>query len=101
MIWSLAYNNTLLSALDRHAPAVTKTITKRPTFPWFNQQVSRKTWEVFAQSSEPEVHVKLKLQNKINSQTACRLVPLVEMVKVVIDLQTIRKLHVTAIFVSS
>ena len=34
-----AYNNTLMSALDRHAPVITKTITERPTVPWFNQEV--------------------------------------------------------------
>ena len=36
------YNDTLLPALDRHAPTITKTITKRPTLTvpsWFNQEV--------------------------------------------------------------
>ena len=34
-----AYNNTLKSALDHHAPVITKTIVKRPTVPWFNDGV--------------------------------------------------------------
>ena len=34
-----AYNDMLLPALDCHAPTITKTITKRPTVPWFNQEV--------------------------------------------------------------
>ena len=29
----------LSSALDRHAPVITKTITERSTVPWFNQEV--------------------------------------------------------------
>ena len=33
------YNNTLTSTLNRHAPVITKTVTKRPTVPWFNQEV--------------------------------------------------------------
>ena len=33
------YNNTLKSALDRHAPVINKTITKRPTVPWFTNEV--------------------------------------------------------------
>ena len=34
-----AYNNTLKSALDHHAPVITKTVVKRPTVPWFNGEV--------------------------------------------------------------
>ena len=34
-----AYNNTLKSALDHHAPVITKTVVKRPTVPWFNVEV--------------------------------------------------------------
>ena len=34
-----AYNNTLKSALDHHAPVINKTIVKRPTVPWFNDGV--------------------------------------------------------------
>ena len=34
-----AYNNTLKSVLDHHAPAITKTVVKRPTVPWFNDGV--------------------------------------------------------------
>ena len=33
------YNNTLKVALDRHAPIITKTVTKRPSVPWFNDEV--------------------------------------------------------------
>ena len=33
------YNDTLKSALDRHAPVVNKTVTKRPTVPWFTNDV--------------------------------------------------------------
>ena len=33
------YDNTLKSALDRHAPVIKKTITKRPTVPWFTNEV--------------------------------------------------------------
>ena len=33
------HNNTLLSALDHHAPLITKTITKRLTVPSFNHEV--------------------------------------------------------------
>ena len=33
------YNNTLKVALDRHAPIITKTVTKRPSVPWFNNEV--------------------------------------------------------------
>ena len=34
-----AYNNTLKSVLDNHTPAITKTVIKRPTVPWFNDGV--------------------------------------------------------------
>ena len=33
------YNETLSSALDRHAPLITKTVVKRPTVPWFDDDV--------------------------------------------------------------
>ena len=33
------YNNTLKVALDCHAPIITKTVTKRPSVPWFNDEV--------------------------------------------------------------
>ena len=33
------YNNTLKVALDCHAPIITKTATKRPSVPWFNDEV--------------------------------------------------------------
>ena len=33
------YNNTLKVAFDRHAPIITKTVTKRPSVPWFNDEV--------------------------------------------------------------
>ena len=35
-----AYNNTLKSVLDHHAPVITKTVVKRPTVPWFNDEVN-------------------------------------------------------------
>ena len=34
-----AYNNTFKSVLDHYAPAITKTVVKRPTVPWFNDGV--------------------------------------------------------------
>ena len=33
------YNKTLNSILDQYAPLKTKTVTKRPIVPWFNEQV--------------------------------------------------------------
>ena len=33
------YNNTRMSAIDRHAPVITKTVTKRPIVPWFTREV--------------------------------------------------------------
>jgi Zn-dependent M32 family carboxypeptidase len=33
------YNNTLKSAVDRHAPVINKTIAKRPNVPWFTNEV--------------------------------------------------------------
>ncbi len=33
------YNKTLSSILDQYAPLKTKTVTKRPIVPWFNEQV--------------------------------------------------------------
>ncbi|CAB3985662.1 RNA-directed DNA polymerase from transposon X-element [Paramuricea clavata] len=33
------YNHTLSSSLDRHAPVNHKTVVKRPTVPWFNEEV--------------------------------------------------------------
>ncbi len=33
------YNKTLNSILDQYAPLKTKTVTKRPILPWFNEQV--------------------------------------------------------------
>ena len=35
----LCYNSTLSSALDRHAPLITKTIPARPLVPWFNNGI--------------------------------------------------------------
>ena len=35
----LCYNSTLSSALDRHAPLITKTIPARPLVPWFNDEI--------------------------------------------------------------
>ena len=34
-----AYNNTFKSVLDHYAPAITETVVKRPTVPWFNDGV--------------------------------------------------------------
>lgn len=33
------YNQTLSTALDRHAPLIQKTVVKRPKVPWFNDEV--------------------------------------------------------------
>lgn len=33
------YNDTLSSVLDRHAPVIKKSVTKRPIAPWFNQEI--------------------------------------------------------------
>ena len=33
------YNEAQSSALDRHAPLITETVLKRPTFPWFDDDV--------------------------------------------------------------
>ena len=33
------YDETLSSALDRHAPLITKTIIKRPTVPWLTGDI--------------------------------------------------------------
>ena len=33
------HNSTLTSALDRHAPLITKTIPGRPLVPWFNDEI--------------------------------------------------------------
>ena len=33
------YNDTLLCTLNKHAPLLTKSITKRPTVPWFTMEV--------------------------------------------------------------
>lgn len=33
------YNSTLLSTLGNHAPLLTKSVTKRPTVPWFTREV--------------------------------------------------------------
>ena len=33
------YNETLTSTLDRHAPLITKSVTKRPVVPWFSQKI--------------------------------------------------------------
>ena len=30
---------SIITALDRHAPIITKTVTKRPSVPWFNDEV--------------------------------------------------------------
>ena len=32
-------SNTLKSALDHHAPVITKPVVKRPSVPWFNVEV--------------------------------------------------------------
>ena len=34
-----AYNNTLMVALDKHAPLLTRTIVQRPRVPWFSQEI--------------------------------------------------------------
>ena len=34
-----AYNNTLMAALDKHAPLMTRTIVQRPRVPWFSQEI--------------------------------------------------------------
>ncbi|XP_028399338.1 uncharacterized protein LOC114522790 [Dendronephthya gigantea] len=34
-----SYNDTLSSTLDRHAPVKCKTVIKRPTVPWFTEEV--------------------------------------------------------------
>ena len=31
-----SYNNTLMAALDKHAPLMTRTIVQRPRVPWFS-----------------------------------------------------------------
>ena len=33
------YNRTLSAALEQHAPLICKTVVKRPTVPWFNEEV--------------------------------------------------------------
>ena len=33
------YNNTLMAALDKHAPLMTRTIVQRPRVPWFSQKI--------------------------------------------------------------
>ena len=35
------YHSTLASALDRHAPLITKTIPARPLVPWFNDDIEK------------------------------------------------------------
>ena len=35
------YNTTLASALDRHAPLVTRSIPVRPLVPWFNNYIKK------------------------------------------------------------
>ena len=39
------YNSTLASALDRHAPLITKTIPARPLVPWFNDDIKEARWQ--------------------------------------------------------
>ena len=34
-----SYNNTLMAALDKHAPLMTRTIVQRPRVPWFSQEI--------------------------------------------------------------
>ena len=34
-----SYNNTLMAALDKHAPLMTRTIVQRPRVPWFIQEI--------------------------------------------------------------
>ena len=34
-----SYNNTLMAALDHHAPLITRTIVQRPRVPWFSQEI--------------------------------------------------------------
>ena len=34
-----SYNNTLMTALDKHAPLMTRTIVQRPRVPWFSQEI--------------------------------------------------------------
>jgi len=38
LVWY--YNSTLASALDQHAPPITKTIPARPLVPWFNEDIT-------------------------------------------------------------
>ena len=39
------YNDTLAATLDRHAPLITKSVTKRPIVPWFNDKIKAATLE--------------------------------------------------------
>ena len=39
------YNKTLNSILDQYALLKTKTVTKRPIVPWFNEQVKAAKWQ--------------------------------------------------------
>ena len=34
-----SYNNTLMTALDKHAPLMTRTIVQRPRVPWVSQEI--------------------------------------------------------------
>ena len=34
-----SYNNTLLAALDKYAPLMTRTIVQRSRIPWFSQEI--------------------------------------------------------------
>ena len=36
-----SYNNTLMAALDKHAPLITRTIVQRPRVPWFSQEIRK------------------------------------------------------------
>ena len=36
---AISYDNTLSSVLENHVPLITRTITKRPIVPWFNDDV--------------------------------------------------------------
>ena len=41
-----SYNNTLMAALDHHAPLITRTIFQRPRVPWFSQEIGRRNVSV-------------------------------------------------------
>ena len=46
----LSYNSTLVAALDKHAPLMTRTIVQRPHVPWFTHKI----WEAKRQRRKAE-----------------------------------------------